>query len=57
MRNLTSLHGPRPVATAPSSAAYRVQADRLVTFSGFVPPAAVTRVAPEARPAAARKAA
>ena len=43
MRNVTSLHGPRPVATAPTSDAYRIQPGRLVTFAGFVRPSAVAR--------------
>ena len=57
MANVTSLHGPRPVATVPSSASYRVQPDWLVTFAGLVRPSVVTGFGAAARPEAARKAA
>jgi hypothetical protein len=59
MSNLTSLHGPRPVATAPTGDAYRIQPGRLVTFAGFVRPSAVARTEaePEARSEAAKRAA
>jgi hypothetical protein len=56
MSNLASLHGPRPVATAPSSDSYRNRPDRLVTFAGFVRPSALT-VDRDDQPVAAKKAA
>ena len=56
MAKLTSLHGPRPVATVPSSASYRVQPGWLVTVAGIVRASAVTGFG-AARPEAARKAA
>jgi hypothetical protein len=56
MANLTSLHGPRPVATVPTSASYRTQPGRLVTFVGFVRPSFVTGFA-TTRPDTARQAA
>jgi hypothetical protein len=56
MANVTSLHGPRPVATVPTSPSYRTQPGRRVTFAGFVRPAAITGFR-SAAPAAARQAA
>jgi hypothetical protein len=56
MANLTRLHGPRPVATVPTSPSYRSQPGRLITFVGFVRPAYVTGFATP-RPAVAAKAA
>ncbi len=57
MSNVTSLRGPRQVAVVPSSASYRVQPGRLVTFAGHVRPAAVTGFGAHEAPSAARKAA
>ena len=57
MSNVTSLHGARPVAVVPTTAAYRVQPDRLVTFAGHVRPAAISGFRAVAAPSAARKAA
>ena len=57
MAKLTSLHATRPVATVPSSASYRVQPGRLVTFAGHVRASAVTGFRAAAGPDAARKAA
>jgi len=57
MSNVTSLHGARPIAVVPTSAAYRVQPDRLVTFAGHVRPAAISGFRAVAAPSAARKAA
>jgi hypothetical protein len=59
MSNLISLHGPRAVATVPTSDAYRVLPGRLVTFAGFVRPSAVarTQAEPDARAEAAKQAA
>jgi hypothetical protein len=56
MSNLASLHGPRPVATAPSSASYRNRSGRFITLAGFVRPSAVT-VERDGGPVAAKKAA
>jgi hypothetical protein len=56
MANLTSLHGPRPVASVPSSASYRVPSGLLVTFAGLVRPSAVAASRTD-RTDAARKAA
>ena len=50
MSNLTSLHGPRPVATAPTSDAYRILPGRLVTIAGFVRPSAVARTEARSEP-------
>jgi hypothetical protein len=56
MANLTHLHGPRPVATVPTSAAYRTQPTRLVTFAGLVRPSAVTGFATPTSTAASKAA-
>jgi hypothetical protein len=56
MSNLASLHGPRPVASAPSSDSYRNRPGRLITVAGFVRPSAVTADRDD-RPVAAKKAA
>ncbi len=57
MAKLTALHAPRPVATVPSSASYRIQPGRLVTFAGHVRASAVTGFHSTTRPEAADKAA
>jgi hypothetical protein len=59
MANVISLRGSRPVATVPSTDSYRTSAAWLVTFAGFVRPAAVTvdRADRADRPAVATKAA
>ena len=57
MRTPTSLHAPRPVATAPSSDTYRIQAGRLVTFAGHVRASALVAGSADPAPEAARKAA
>ena len=57
MSNLASLHGPRPVATAPSSDAYRIRPGRLVTFAGHVPASALAAPHSDRGADAARKAA
>ncbi len=57
MRTPTNLHGPRPVATAPSSDAYRIQPGRLVTFAGHVRASALVAGTADASPEAAKQAA
>ena len=57
MTTITSLRRPRPVATVPTSPAYRSQPGRLVTVAGFVRPTAVTGFRAAPQPEATRQAA
>ena len=56
MASITKLHGPRPVAVAPSSASYRTQPGRVVTVAGFADSVALAAFASAAKQAAKKAA-